>query len=177
MLHLTQPMIQPFLGPVAARCRRTFDSTYANTVLLTCSDGRFTAEDAEVLTVLGITAPPDRIVIPGGPGAIHERSRASLRDRCAAQDQLRFLVRHHRTRRVILISHARCGHYVKKYPDDTPEQRIERQLMDLVQVAHELATEFATLDPTTVPQLDVYFAQPEDGHVVLRTLYTPPSSL
>ncbi|MDP3771569.1 MAG: hypothetical protein Q8R16_04665 [bacterium] len=132
----------PRLADEALVCTAPFQATPPTTIIVSCADGRFAIEDAEVLAALGVHETPDRQTPPGGPAALHEGSAATPIDDDVSLRRLTFLVEYHATRRILLVAHADCGHYRSTFPDDNDEQRFHRQLRDLCAVAGDLRKRF-----------------------------------
>lgn len=78
-----------------------------------CSDGRFSRQFNDFLVShLGILR-CDRVVIPGGPGALSERDTSDPGG-TQALDDIAFLSAAHEIDRVVLIQHDLCAYYLTR---------------------------------------------------------------
>ncbi len=102
-------------------------------VAVCCSDGRLAAQ-LEGFLREGLSLPRcDRLACPGGPAALAGRLMAFWESR-GVEDQLRFLVRNHGLRQVVLVAHQGCLYYSGRL--GVPARRLEaEQRRDLAQAA------------------------------------------
>jgi hypothetical protein len=134
-----------------------FDASHPPALAVYCSDGRFTGAVEELLRGLGHPR-LDTLTIPGGPGLLnHKTSGYTDCDVCSKSAE--FLIREHHITVVVLLAHAGCGYYGRKFPDLTPDQLRDRQIHDL---RHAW-----TLLADTHPRLSVqaFLAVPEGARV------------
>ncbi len=114
-----------------------FDLEHAGVIVLCCSDGRFReALDEFLHEHLGLSR-YDRLVIPGGPGAMAGGAGTWRQEESVLED-LRFAIQAHHTDTVILISHVDCGFYSARLGVRGPEQ-VKRQREDLKKVLSRVA--------------------------------------
>lgn len=99
-----------------------------------CSDGRFAPACGQFLDQHFAGRCNDRLVIPGGPGALVHND-----DRDAQLEGMRFLVEAHGLSRVLLIMHEQCGYYAHKLAVEGEAMR-DRQHAD-AEVAASLVRE------------------------------------
>ena len=135
----------------------SFDPKHPQAIAVYCSDGRFTRAVEELLEGLG-HARIDTLTMPGGP-ALLDLTSAMPSDRDAVGRAVRFLIRGHELREVVLVAHEGCGYYRARHPTRSKEAIREVQLADLRSAATILRLEH--------PQISVsaYLAQIADGHV------------
>ncbi len=109
-----------------------FEPEHAGVLVLCCSDGRFReAVDDFLHEHLGLSR-YDRLVIPGGPGAIAGGGGTWRQEESVLED-LRFAIQAHHTDMVVLISHEDCGFYSARLGVRGPDQG-RRQREDLRKV-------------------------------------------
>jgi carbonic anhydrase len=136
---------------------RAFDASHPPALAVYCSDGRFTASVEELLRGLGHPR-LDTLTIPGGPGLLNHRTSGYTDcDTCTRAAE--FLIREHHITVVVLLAHAGCGYYARKYPDLTLDQIRERQIGDLRHAWTELSDAHPRLS------IQAYLAVPEAGRV------------
>lgn len=159
---------KPRLSKDVVRCGTSHDRQPRSVILVSCADGRFSIQDERVLAELGVQATPDRYSPPGGPGALHPLTCARAMERDVDLGRLRFLIEHHHTRYVLLVMHEDCAFYATKFPHYTPQQQLERQLADIVEVARDLRREFQGV------QSDCYYVgeSGERGVLIIRRVET-----
>ena len=98
-----------------------FDPEHVRALVLCCSDGRFReALDEFLHEHLGLSR-YDRLVIPGGPGAMAGGAGTWRQEESVLED-LRFAIQAHHTDTVVLISHEDCGFYSVRVGVRGPEQ-------------------------------------------------------
>ena len=106
-----------------------FDADRIHAAALHCSDGRLGEHIDDFLhNVLGLPK-YDRLAIPGGAACLAGHF-ATYREEESLAEQLRFLIAAHRLRRVVLIAHEGCAHYIERL-HVSPLQLHEMQLADL----------------------------------------------
>jgi hypothetical protein len=108
---------------------RPYESERIYAAAVYCSDGRLGDHIDEFLHK-GLGLPRyDRLACPGGPAALAGRLAASWESR-SIEEHLRFLVRVHEIKRVVLLAHRGCAYYAEYLR--IPGARIEaEQLQDL----------------------------------------------
>ncbi len=146
--------------------RKVFQSSvphlaeHAKTVIVDCSDGRFTACDEEfVAKVLGEPY-VDELELPGGTATLHTLSSGTYAEVEVMRAKLVFLVKSHNTRRVVLFAHEGCGHYATKYAGRLTAHVRDTQLSDLATVARDLRSRLPKIE------IRAFFKRLHDGHVV-----------
>lgn len=87
-----------------------YDTARIGAAAVYCSDGRV-GEQMDQFLHEGLSLPRyDRVACPGGPAALAGRLMAFWECR-GVEDQLRFLVRAHGLKQVVLIAHQDCAYY------------------------------------------------------------------
>ncbi|MFO0827892.1 MAG: carbonic anhydrase [Phycisphaerales bacterium] len=151
-------------GSAAWRTSTMFEAERIGAVAIYCSDGRYGEQFDEFLhRALGLPR-YDRLAIPGGAAALAGHLE-SMREEDALREQLRFLIESHSLDRVVLVAHANCGFYLKKLHIASSQLRA-RQEADLAAAAAAVRT----IAPRVA--VDAYFADLEDGAVVLHPVAT-----
>lgn len=122
-----------------------------------CSDGRFTSHCDQLLGE-HLNAPNhDRVVIPGGPGALVGHEAAAI-DPHGLLEDLSFLITAHELDHVVLIAHAGCAFYAKRLGIPA-ESRETQQRRDLEHARHLIA------DHAAPARIDLYLARPNEQNV------------
>lgn len=104
----------PTPTPPAYHATRPFDAEGGlPAVAVYCSDGRFASACEQFLEDHLKIERCDRLVIPGGPGALAGHAEAG-RDTDTMLGNLRFLVEAHKLDRLVLIAHDRCAFYAER---------------------------------------------------------------
>ncbi len=134
-----------------------FEATHPDALVVSCSDGRFTASVAELLRTLGHPR-LDTLTIPGGPGLLNHRT-SGFSDCDTFSRAAEFLIREHLVTVVVLLAHDGCGFYARKFPDLSVEQIRRRQLDDLVLASFELSATHPRL------RIENFVAVPDGEHV------------
>lgn len=107
-----------------------YQESRINAAAVYCSDGRI-GDNIDDFLHQGLGLPRyDRLACPGGPVALAGRLLAFWEAR-GVDDQLRFLVRVHTLRQVVLIAHAGCAYYRERLRID-PAVTDSEQRADLV---------------------------------------------
>jgi hypothetical protein len=110
-----------------------YEPTRINAAAVYCADGRVGDHVDEFLhQSLGLPR-YDRLACPGGPAALAGRLLAFWEAR-GVPDQLRFMVRAHELRQVILIGHDGCAYYRERF-GLAGEQGEAEQRLDLARAA------------------------------------------
>lgn len=122
--------------------KATFHSKHATTIVVDCSDGRFTRSDDEFMEAVFQTDTADEIEFPGGIASLHPLSSSSWGDVEVMRAKLAMLVNGHKTERIVLMSHHGCLHYQRKYPSLDSKALMQRQLEDMVEVLEDLRRRF-----------------------------------
>jgi hypothetical protein len=120
-----------------------FVAEHPDALAVYCSDGRFTRAVEELLDGLGHTR-IDTLTMPGGP-ALLDLSSAMPSDRDAVGRAVRFLIRGHALRQVVLVAHDGCGYYRSRHPTRPAEEIRALQLADLKAAATILRLEHPAL--------------------------------
>lgn len=92
-----------------AHVRLPFAAEHSNVLAVCCSDGRYIRALEAFLSGRGIDG-HDLMAFPGGPGRLCRES-ASYTDASVFLDATDYLLRSHKTQRVVLVAHADCGYY------------------------------------------------------------------
>jgi len=101
-----------------------------------CSDGRLGDHIDEFLHK-GLGLPRyDRLACPGGPAALSGRLTASWESRFV-EEHLKFLVRVHGIKRVVLIAHQGCAYYSQHLR--IPDASIDAEQLQDLEKAHSAA--------------------------------------
>jgi carbonic anhydrase len=134
-----------------------FEAAYPSALAVYCSDGRFTEAVDELLEQLGHPR-LDTLTIPGGPGLLNHKT-SGYSDCDTFSRSAEFLIREHHITTVVLMAHAGCGFYGRKFPDLSPEMIRERQIHDLRLAMHELGETHPRL------RVEAFLAVPSGEHV------------
>jgi hypothetical protein len=110
-----------------------YDENRIGAAAVYCSDGRM-GEQMDEFLHQGLSLPRyDRVACPGGPVCLSGRLMALWEAR-GVEDQLRFLMRVHQLKEVILIGHTGCAYYRDRLA--IPEARMmQEQRADLDRAA------------------------------------------
>lgn len=110
-----------------------YDENRIGAAAVYCSDGRM-GEQMDEFLHQGLSLPRyDRVACPGGPVCLSGRLMALWEAR-GVEDQLKFLIRVHQLKEVILIGHTGCAYYRDRLA--IPEARmIQEQRADLERAA------------------------------------------
>jgi hypothetical protein len=138
-----------------------FREEHPTALAVYCSDGRFTEAVEELLASVGDRR-IDTLTIPGGAALLHLWSAGHTEAQTVRQ-ATSFLIEAHRIVRVVLVAHAACGYYRRRYPSLDEMAIAERQAMDLRRAAEWLKGRHRGLEVTA------YFARPHDA----RTTFAP----
>ena len=131
-----------------------------DTLVIHCSDHRYQRQFDELVEKhLGCTE-FDRLVVPGGPHFLMAAS-ALPKFEWAGRRWLKYLVKNHQIRTLILIAHDDCGWYkdISVGPFTIPLLR-ERQLADLRKMPHAISENLPDV------AVHLYFARPNEAGVV-----------
>jgi hypothetical protein len=101
-----------------------------------CSDGRYGEQFDDLLHNVLQLPRYDRMALPGGPACLAGRFGSFFEEQGTAQ-QVEFLIRSHELRRVVLIAHQDCGHYLQRLRI-SPDQVEPRQHEDLAAAARRI---------------------------------------
>ena len=137
-----------------------FDASHPEALAVYCSDGRFTDAVEELLHYLGYPR-LDTLTLPGGAGLVDYTS-AGLGAVETVRGSLNFLIEGHGTRHVVLIAHESCGYYKHRFPYESPEAMLRRQLLDLRSAERWIRGAHPTVD---VAQ---YYARTMSGQFVFE---------
>lgn len=119
-----------------------------------CSDGRFSAACDDFLRNSLKLANCDRMVLPGGAGALVGHDKAAIGHE-GVLDDLVFLAEAHDIKRIVLIAHAGCAFYSERL--GVREGLADHQQRDLRQVRAMIQ------DRLPAVEVEGYLAQTTDG--------------
>ncbi len=140
----------------------SFDKSHPDALAVYCSDGRFT--DAVEELVHGLGHPRlDVLCMPGGP-ALLDLGSASFSALEAVRTSASFLIRAHKTKHVVLITHEGCGYYKERYRFETPEEIVKQQEADLRIAADWVLGQHPDVTIAT------FFAKPESGKIAFQEI-------
>jgi hypothetical protein len=134
-----------------------YEAAHPTALAIYCSDGRFTRAVEELLETLG-HGRIDTLTMPGGP-ALLNLSSAMPSDRDAVGRAVRFLIRGHALRELVLVAHDGCGYYRARHPTRPADEIRALQIADLQATATILRTEHPAIE------IVAYLALVADGHV------------
>lgn len=134
----TGPATRLRVRPAYWRTSRPMPTGHARTVVVDCSDGRFTWANREFLQEALGEPFADEITVPGGVGAFHPLTSTSSFMVSELRLALSFLVDARETQRVVLLAHEDCERYTDKYPGRSEEELIRQQLTDLASMIRSL---------------------------------------
>jgi len=101
------------MSATAHKVKYPFDEQKPSTLAICCSDGRYIRAIEQFLFTQGVDS-HDLLCLPGGPARIcHEC--ASIFEVSVAMEGIDYLVEAHQTRTVLLVAHADCGFYKKRF--------------------------------------------------------------
>ncbi|MFW6032549.1 MAG: carbonic anhydrase [Phycisphaeraceae bacterium] len=141
-----------------------FDPDRFDGIAVYCSDGRFGQQCDEFLRrQLGLSR-VDRLVVPGGAGALVDHDKARL-EATGLLDELAFLAEAHRLNHVVLINHQQCGFYLGR-PGVEPGELEALQKRDLAAAAERVRA------LPQIERVDAYLACSEDGAVRFAAVET-----
>jgi carbonic anhydrase-like protein len=128
-----------------------------NAAAVYCSDGRI-GDQVDDFLHQGLGLPRyDRVACPGGPVALAGSLLAFWESR-GVEDQLRFLIRAHEVRQVLLVAHAGCAYYrlrlgiapARAEREQKADLAIAAAVVQRLEPAVEVAGFFAHLDANQV---------------------------
>ncbi len=124
---------------------------HSDILAICCADGRYIRAMGEFLKTQAIDA-HDFICLPGGAACLCAES-ASYAEVMFTADAVDFLIQSHHTRHILLIAHADCGYYKRRFgaADES------RQKTDLQRVAERIALRHLQM------RISLYFARPATG--------------
>lgn len=137
---------------------RPFGDPHVDTLCLYCSDGRFAVQTAEFLEARAGHGVCDRLVVPGGPSSL-AGGPAVWREGEVLAESLRFLLRAHDLKRILLVVHEDCGFYRGRLGLDPGPEMQTRQLEDLRKAVARVRG-FAS-----AVEVEAYFARIVNGKV------------
>lgn len=137
-----------------------FKEDHPDTLVIQCSDGRYTKPVFELLRSTGCQR-YDVMAMPGGP-ALLDMVGASITEAEACRSGTSFLIKGHRTTTVHLIAHAGCGYYKSRFGGMGLQALLGKQVEDMQNAAAWLRR----INPKLLIQ--AYFASPKNGSVVFQ---------
>jgi carbonic anhydrase len=148
------------------KVKRSFQREHPETLIIRCSDGRFTVPVADLMAHKGYQS-YDTLAIPGGP-ALLDMSGSSISDTESVRSSTRFLIRGHHTQRVFLIAHVSCGYYQKRMTGQPDNKVLSQQIKDLQCSAAWIRRENPQI------QVEAYFIYPQNGDIEFCELEIDP---
>lgn len=139
-----------------------FKEDHPDTLVIQCSDGRYTKPVFELLRNAGCQR-YDVMAMPGGP-ALLDMVGASITEAEACRTGTSFLVKGHRTSTVHLIAHAGCGYYKSRFGGMGQQALLRKQVEDMQNAAAWLRR----INPKLL--ILAYFAFPKNGSVVFQDI-------
>jgi len=142
-----------------------WDAARPDTLVISCSDGRWRASTQEFVEHhLSAASHADQVMVPGG---IEPLTLLDLlpKDFNFLRRRLETLVETHGTRRIVAIAHEDCGWYRRRRVGPVAVDLRERQLLDLKRAAARLRSMF----PDVV--VETWYARLSDAptpHVVFE---------
>jgi hypothetical protein len=132
-----------------------FSEEHPKALAVYCSDGRFTEAVEDLLASLGDRR-IDTLTIPGGAALLHFWS-AAHGEAETVRNAASFLIEAHKIVRAVLVAHAKCGYYRRRFPTLGDAAAMERQALDLRRAAEWLKSRHPGIEVAT------YFAHPHKG--------------
>jgi hypothetical protein len=139
-----------------------FKEEHPNTLVIHCSDGRYTKPVFELLRGTGCQR-YDVMAMPGGP-ALLDMVGASITEAEACRTGISFLVKSHHTSIINLIAHADCGYYKSRFGGMGQQALLRKQIEDMQNAAAWLRR----INPKLL--ILAYFASPKNGSVVFQDI-------
>lgn len=139
-----------------------FNQEHPDTLVIQCSDGRYTEIVAHLMNVNGISR-YDVMAMPGGP-ALLDMASASILQSEACKAGTGFLIKGHDTKRIWLLAHEGCGYYKSNLNGMPIDIIIERQAADMQRAANWLRT----LNPSLV--IMATYITPQKGMIDFRQI-------
>jgi len=106
-----------------------FVPQHADTIVLHCSDGRYTRAVALLMKELGHPR-YDTVCLPGGP-ALLDMWSATMVEVDVFRASTSFLIKAHEIKQAVLIAHDSCGFYARRYLGQGRGKIQKRQTKDL----------------------------------------------
>lgn len=137
-----------------------FKEEHPDTLVIQCSDGRFSKPVFELLRNCGCLR-YDVMAMPGGP-ALLDMVGASITESEACRAGTSFLIRGHRTTTIHLIAHAECGYYQSRFGGMNKSALQDKQIEDMQSAAAWLRR----LDRNIL--VLAYFASVRNGSILFQ---------
>lgn len=144
-----------------------FKEEHPDTLVIQCSDGRFSKPVFELLKNCGCQR-YDVMAMPGGP-ALLDMVGASITESEACRAGTSFLVKGHRITSIHLIAHAGCGYYQSRFGGMGKNALQDKQIEDMQSAAAWLRR----LDRKLL--ILAYFASISNGSVVFQDVVINPN--
>ena len=139
-----------------------FKEEHPDTLVIQCSDGRFSKPVFELLKNCGCLR-YDVMAMPGGP-ALLDMVGASITESEACRAGTSFLVRGHRISTIHLIAHAGCGYYQSRFGGMGQKALQDKQVEDMQSAAAWLRR----LDKKLL--ILAYFASVRNGSILFQDI-------
>ena len=139
-----------------------FKEEHPDTLVIHCSDGRFSKPVFELLRNTGCSR-YDVMAMPGGP-ALLDMVGASITESEACRTGTSFLVKSHKITTIHLIAHANCGYYETRFGGMNRNALQEKQVDDMQHAAawlRRLNSKILVL---------AYFASVKNGSVLFQDI-------
>jgi hypothetical protein len=139
--------------------KHAFEARRIAAAAVYCSDGRFGEQMDEFLHVSLELPRYDRVAIPGGAACLAGHVKG-FHDRNSLEPQLKFLIREHGLKKVVLIAHDGCAFYKDMWTGI--HSTVEQQADDLKRAADVIR------QWNTGVEISAYFARKVDGRVAFE---------
>lgn len=108
-----------------------YNNNFSGKLAIFCSDERFVEANLAFLKNSLKIKRCDLMVLPGGPVFI-------VNDESNLLERLRILIKAHKIKKIILISHADCGYYKISFGNYSGEEILKKQVDDIQKAIQKL---------------------------------------
>ena len=115
-----------------------YNNNFSRKLAIFCSDERFVEANLAFLKNSLKIKRCDLMVLPGGPVFI-------VNDESNLLERLRILIKAHKIKKIILISHADCSYYKISFGNSSEEKILKKQLDDIQKAIQKLNQLFADI--------------------------------
>jgi hypothetical protein len=144
-----------------------FKEDHPDTLVLQCSDGRFSKPVFELLRNCGCQR-YDVMAMPGGP-ALLDMAGASITESEACRSGTSFLIKGHRISTIHLIAHDNCGYYQSRFGGMGKVALQSKQIEDMQSAAAWLRRLNRNL------LILAYFASVKNGCILFQDIEINPN--